>query len=438
MVAFKVHILHVGNMDNKGTQALICSDVKVISDAEKDASISISTSDIHGVKKLGLNVVQVLPSMVDIPLRKADQVFKALNLKRRGAFYKIITLGSFMLMPLQIFFSLFSVLFAKIGLRPLYRRDVINRIKNSNLIVSHSDENFKETASLLPLNPYWALTWWSILISRTMDIIVARSFGKSVVLFPNSVGPFRTWIGRFFVRLALNSCDYLMIREPVSYPILDEVGVKTTKLLTYDTALLFSSRYIAPTPTFSNQAIGVCAGVYGNSLSKGEVERYVDAHARALDDAIKLHNLDVIFLPHYITGLSGDDFEISKTIFEKMVYKSHAKILCYDDVDDFKSALEKMALVISSKMHPAILAVTGYVPVLCIAYDHKQTAFFNRLAMDECLINIRHISYEILSYKINYLWLRRISYGNSLRLQIPYWQQNVRKTIIKVLQKYFN
>jgi polysaccharide pyruvyl transferase WcaK-like protein len=436
MVTFKVHILHVGNMDNKGTQALIYSDVKVINEVDKNASISVSTSDVNGVKKLNLGVDHVLTSMVDIPLRKADQIFKSLRLKRGGIFYKIITMGSFMLMPVQMVFSFFSVLLAKIGLPPLYRKDVIKRMRYSDLIVSHSDENFKETASLLPLNPYWALTWWSILLSRTMDIIVARSFGKPVVLFPNSVGPFRTGIGRFLVRLALNNCDYLMIREPVSYPIVDAVGIKSAKYLTYDTALLYTSDLKDYEHNFENPVIGVCAGVYSNSLSKHEVKKYIDAHAKALDAIIEAYGLDVVFIPHYITGLSGDDLDISNSIQKKMQYKSHTRIIAVDHVAKFKLLLEKMDLVISSKMHPAILAVTGYVPVLCIAYDHKQTAFFNRLKMESCLLHIRDVSYKTLFLKIDQTWLMRKQLASELKNQIPKWQDHVRNTIKNVVYSY--
>lgn len=422
-------------MANKGTQALISSDVSIISKLANPVCISISTSDVAGVQNLRLPVNEVLPSIVDIPLRRADQVYKTAGLKRGGVMYKILTLGMLILMPIQILLSLISVFVAKVGFKPPYRAKVINRIKNSDLVISHSDENFKETASLLPLNLYWILTWWTILVSRTMDIIVARSFGKSVVLFPNSVGPFRTWFGRFIARLSLNSCDYLLIREPISSKIVDNVGVKTTKLLTYDTVLLYNSDCVSP-QRFSRPTIGVCAGVYGNSLSKKEVKKYLVAHSKALDSAIETYGFDVVFLPHYITGLSGDDLDISEQILARMKYKSKVKILKANYVAEFKSILDQMILVVSSKMHPAILAATGYVPIVCIAYDHKQTGFFNRLGMVDCLVNIRDVSVNSLSAAINYTMSNKESLRKSIARQIPLWQKHVENTIKIVLMKY--
>ena len=50
MSAFKTHFIHVGNMNNKGTQALFSSDVAIIKEISSDASVSVSTPDISGVQ----------------------------------------------------------------------------------------------------------------------------------------------------------------------------------------------------------------------------------------------------------------------------------------------------------------------------------------------------------------------------------------------------
>ena len=95
-----------------------------------------------------------------------------------------------------------------------------------------------------------------------------------------------------------------------------------------------------------------------------------------------------------------------------------------------------MDLVISSKMHPAVLAATGYVPIMCIAYDHKQTAFFQRLDMDDCVLNIRNVTFESLLSKIEGTWDRRDALHESLKLQIPQWQENVISIIGNTVTRY--
>jgi polysaccharide pyruvyl transferase WcaK-like protein len=423
-------------MNNKGTQALICSDVSVLHEAFEGISISVSTTDIDGVKKLNLPLNRVSPPMVDVPYDKADQISKKLGFDRSSFFYKILTLALLVLMPVQIILSLVSVILTKTGLTAVYRKEVIDSIKNCNVVISHSDENFKETASLLPLNLYWIITWWSMLLSRTWEIMVSRSLGKSVVMFPNSVGPFRTFIGRFLSRLSLNSCDYILIRDPVSYGIIDDVGIKTTKVLTYDTAILFNRPKKGALTDLSRPLLGVSPGVYRQSLSEAETEKYIVAHANALDRAVEKHGFSIVFLPHYISGFKHDDLDVSKSIIAKMKNANQAQIVKTENVTEFCGLLNQMDMVISSKMHPAILAVIGFVPVLCISYDHKQTAFFQRLNMSECILNIRDVSYDRLASKIDDTWNRRTSLEKSLKIQIPKWQKNVKTNILKTTSLY--
>ncbi|XHH09183.1 MAG: polysaccharide pyruvyl transferase family protein [Candidatus Bathyarchaeia archaeon] len=440
MRKLKVHFIHVGNMNNKGTQALFASDVSIIKEVDSYADVSVSTTDIEGINKMKLPLSKVLPPMVDLPYDRADQTIKTLGIGRNGVFYKLLTVSLMVLMPIQTVLSLFSVICCKFGLKPLYRGDVLEKVRSSDVVISHSDESFKETASSLPLNPVWAVTWWSMLFSRTLEIMVARSFHKPVLLFPNSVGPFRTWLGRSMAKLALDSCDYLLIRDPISYSIVKKMGLNSTKILTYDTALLFNQKANIPLDVSlpSDHVIGISAGVYSNSMSKAEVKNYITAHAKALDLAIEKHGFTIAFLPHYISGFSGDDLEISKKIIEQMHHKEKTKLIVTQSVSEFKALLNRMSMVISSKMHPAILAVSAFVPVVSIVYDHKQTGFFQRLDMTQCTLDISQVSTERLADKIENTWSHQAQITTSLAEQIPKWQRNVRYVMKKIVLRYFD
>jgi polysaccharide pyruvyl transferase WcaK-like protein len=438
MEKLKVHFIHVGNMNNKGTQALFASDVAIIKEVDKTADVSVSTTDIEGVNKMKLPLSQILPPMVDLPYDRADQTSKTLGFGRNSIVYKLMTVSLMVLMPIQTVLSLLSVISCKLGLKPLYRSKVIEKVKSSSVVISHSDESFKETASLLPLNPMWVFTWWSMLFSRTLEVMAARAFHKPVVLFPNSVGPFRTWLGRSMAKLSLNSCDYLLIRDPISYGIVEKMGLKSTKILTYDTALLFDQQSSVPIDASlsSERVLGVSAGIYSNSISKTAVENYVSAHAQALDAAIEKHGFTVAFLPHYISGFSGDDLEISKKIVQQMRHKEQTKIIVTRNVAEFKALIDRMSMVVSSKMHPAILAASGFIPVLSIVYDHKQTGFFQRLGMTQCTLDISKVSAEQLTRKIDSTWNQHTQLTAELAKQIPQWQRNLRYVMKKVVSKY--
>jgi polysaccharide pyruvyl transferase WcaK-like protein len=427
-------------MDNKGTQALLLSDISVIKDVvKKNVSFSVSTTDVNGVKQLNLILDAIVPPLIDIPYQKTDSLAKKFGFDRNSLKYKAFALACLLLMPIQAVLSIISVLLIKSKLRAFYRVEALKRVKDCDLIVSYSDENFKEAASLLPLNYYWVASWWSMLISRTWEILIAKSFNKSVVMFPNSVGPFRTWIGRFLSKLSLNNCDYVMIRDPISYDIVNSLGIKSHKILTSDTALLFkpvNENFIGVRDNFSDLVIGVSPGIYGNSLDLEEVRKYVLAHALALDRSIERHKFKVFFLPHFVAHLQHDDLEMCKLIVSEMKNKNRIKIVNAKTVQEFKSYLDQMNMIISSKMHPAILGASGYVPILCIAYDHKQTGFFERLGMIDCTLNIRQVSYETLSSKIDYVWHNREEIRGLLKKHIPVFQKNIRASIKKAVSPY--
>ena len=75
---------------------------------------------------------------------------------------------------------------------------------------------------------------------------------------------------------------------------------------------------------------------------------------------------------------------------------------------------------------------------MCIAYDHKQTAFFQRLNMDDCTLNIRSVTYESLLSKMEKTWNQKEALHASLKLQIPQWQKNVRQVIKDIVTQYHN
>jgi polysaccharide pyruvyl transferase WcaK-like protein len=403
-----------------------------------DPYISVSTTDAEGVNDLGLHLDAVMPPLVDIPYERVDKLARMFHYGRNSWRYKILSVVMLFCMLFQILLSVCSMFAVKLGLKSPYRGEVLDHLSDCDLVVSHSDESFKETASQLPLNPFWAMTWWSMLVSRTHEMLVAKSFRRPVVLFPNSVGPFRTSVGRLLARLSLNSCNCILIRDSISYEIVEKLSVKAqvVRILTYDTALLFRTDYGKNNLPFSQPVLGVCPGFYSLSLSKLDAEKYVVAHAGALDELVERYGLSVVFLPHYVSGFENDDLEISRSIMSKMKHKDRLELITAETVDEFKFLLEQTDMIVSSKMHPAVLGVSGFVPVLCIAYDHKQTSFFERLGMKDCLVDIRQVSQRNLASKMDYVWNQRGRLQEDLRKKIPVWQKHVRETIGNAIATY--
>jgi colanic acid/amylovoran biosynthesis protein len=437
MCAVKVMIIHVGNMNNKGTQALLKSDIAVMKEIFNGrVNFSVSTTDVEGVRRLNLALDAVLPPVIDVPYEKADFFARKFEFNRESPKYKIFALASLIFMFMQVTSSILSAVLVKIGLKGFYRSELLERIKKCDIVVSYSDENFKEGTFFLPFNVYWILTWWTMLASKAWDVLVARFCSKPIVMFPNSVGPFNTVIGRLLSRLALNSCSLIIVREPISDRLVQSLRVKTPKILTFDTTWLFRSTINTGFEGNSHPCIGVSPGIYSYVFSESEIERHVTSYAEALDKAIEKLGFSVVFLPHYVSGFRHDDLEISRMILQKMKNKNRTRIVKIERAEEFKSLLDKMDLVISSKMHPAVLALSGHVPTLCVAYDHKQTGLFESLEMNKCVIPLNELSSERLFSKICYVWNNKERIRAELETRVPSIQKSIRETIKSALSQF--
>ncbi|MHA1632040.1 MAG: polysaccharide pyruvyl transferase family protein [Candidatus Freyarchaeota archaeon] len=435
MSAFKVLLVHVGNMNNKGTQALLKSDVLVIKSFLNEVSFSVSTTDVEGVGKLGL-FERVFPPFVDIPYERADFHARKMGFSRDSLRYKATAIASLFLMFIQLWLSAMSAVLAKFGFKTFYRADLLEGIKSADLIVSYSDENFKEGASFLPSNVYWILSWWSMLFSRAWIVLAAKFLGKSVIMFPNSVGGFKTWVGRLVAKAALNMFDFVLVREPISLRTVKSIGVRSPVSMAADTTLLLNFDGDEKGFGFHGSNLGVSLGVYSHTLSDKEIRLFVDVCSRVLDAAIEKYGFNVIFIPHYVSGFRRDDLEISELIYKRMKRKARARIVNPSSLEEYGLLLGSVDMVVSSKMHPAVLAMAAFVPALCVAYDDKQLGFFRQLGLSDCTLPVTNLSAKRFLEKIDHVWSSREQIRCELERRIPELRARLRYVLGRVLKSY--
>ena len=433
MGSFKVHLVHVGNMSNKGSQALLKSDVSIIEEVlGASVSISVSTNDIQGVKKLNLPLNGIFSPVVDIPYERADSLAKKLNYDRESIRYRLSALAGFVMMPVQLCLSVFSALFVKIGIRGFYRSRVLENIKKCDLVISNSDENFKEGASFLPTKLTWLLTWWSILVSKTWDVLMVKFFGKPIIMFPNSFGPFKTAVGRILAKTALNRYSLILLRDGISFSLAESM-LGCPKIRTNDIVWLFESNACPHAKLGNASFVGVSPGIYSHVLSKAKTEDHISLFARTLDKSIALFGFHFVFLPQYVTGFQYDDLDISKMIIAEMKNKNNVEIAEIENADDLKSYVNMMKMVISSKLHPSVMALASSVPTVCIAYDQKQVGLFEAVGLADCVIPLHALSEERLLQKIGFTWGNQEQIRKALAAQSCSIRKNVKETISHAL-----
>ena len=422
--------MHVGSVTNKGTLALVKAQVSELRRIYKNIEISVSTCD---VEKLTLSMPEVnsLPLLVDIPFEKADIYARHKEIDRGSFKYNLQVVANSIRMFPEIVLCLISGFCYSVGNRRLYKSSVLSSIVDADFVISTADENFKEGASALSFNVYWRLISWTILLSRAFEILIARHvLKKKIVVFPNSIGPFRTFVGRFLARLIISNVDLILVRETFSLDWIESLGVSTPVVITSDIALLSEfDRLSRGSANNEKPRVVVCPGIYASTLSQRKQRDYVEAHARALDGLVSQHGAEIVFLPFEVTGKKNDDRMFCELVLKKMENGQSSKIVETATLEDFAFQVSRASLMLSSRMHSSVISCLLKIPTVVISYDFKQLGLLEQLDLSRYAVNINQISYESLMPIIEDVWKNLSAIREHLEMYVPILQRNTRDKI---------
>ena len=330
----------------------------------------------------------------------------------------------------------------QIGVKFSSRADVIDRMRKCDALIDLNLELLRGvpisvSPTLIKRKPRVLIIhklFWSFRILQNLwFLIIAKCISKKkLILGPASFGPFDDLpiIVRWLIKVTLTKfINLILVREPFSAKLLDKLGIRNYQLVA-DTALIDESNDSSSVPPHSSkQTIGVAPAMLRYTLTEEENENYIMAHAKCLDDFI-IQGEEVIFLPS-----SLDDVVMSKRIMSKMKYAHQAKIIITNDVNEYQSVIRGLKLLITTRMHPSIIAAKNFIPFISIIYDHKQIGFLSQIGLKNFSISIGGISYDSLKLKINEVIQNHTKIKEKMKFTIPKLQEQYKA---KLLYSVFN
>lgn len=324
--------------------------------------------------------------------------------------------------------SAFTFLIPLINLG-IFRADITARMKECDVFVDLNLENLrgipistslrliKQKPRILVIHKlFWSLR---MLASLWFIFIVKSIFKKKLIIGPASFGPFKglPLITQWLVRFILNRfVDLILVREPHSAKLLSELGVKNY-VITADAALIAK---VNPTPSSHNPfpsskpLFGVAPAMLNYTLTKKENDNYITAHAKCLDNLIDKYDATVIFLPS-----SSEDSLMCEMIRDKMSKKHRTTIIITSDVDEYETWIRKLDLLITTRMHPSIIAARNFIPFCSIIYDHKQLGMLQQIGLQSFSIPISRVSYHNLRVMIERAIQNRSEIKEVLKQTLP-------------------
>jgi len=226
--------------------------------------------------------------------------------------------------------------------------------------------------------------------------------------------------------------DLVLVREPCSAKLLDKLGVKNYQTVA-DVVILTRAERSSHSPIPFKPAIGVVPAMLRYTLTKEEIEKYVVAHARCLDELATKYE-EVVFLPS-----SSNDIVMCQMIMARMKNAYRAKIIITDSVDEYESLIRRLKLLITTRMHPSIIASRNFIPFLSIIYDHKQVGFLLQIGAKAFSIPIQQTSYDNLQLTINKVIQSYDKIKENLKSTVPKLQDALTTTLlhsVNFIRKY--
>jgi colanic acid/amylovoran biosynthesis protein len=241
------------------------------------------------------------------------------------------------------------------------------------------------------------------LLPSLLDYELTLSLGKPLVIFPQSLGPFRAERYRARLRRMFDSAAAILLRDERSAGHLMDLGVQNNQVrVTGDAAFAladpvrFRARAtVATGPLRLAISLREWQHFRGEAANSGQA-RYEQSVERAVSSLVRERAAQVSFvstcqgIPEYWV----DDSEVAERVLARL--PSDVQSACTLD-SQFRQPTELMEefarfdAVIATRMHAAILAMSAGVPALGIAYEFKTLELYASMGLERWAVDINTI-----------------------------------------------
>jgi polysaccharide pyruvyl transferase WcaK-like protein len=324
--------------------------------------------------------------------------------------------------------SYFWMLFYRIfGLNIKFlNKKILQEYIDADIVINTGGDNLTEDYGLLSL------------VFNFSYLLVGLILSKPVVIYAESIGPFKGKISKTMARFIFNRVNLITIREELSKKHLQKIKIdKTPIYFTADSAfLLEASENKRIREILSAEGVNKNSRpLVGLSVSKiisrygfadikdpnKKYEEYITVMAHVVDYITDNLDATVIFVPHVIDPKGNDDMSVADDICGQIL--NNQKIVSIKEEytpEELKGIIGCCDLFIGARMHATIASTSMLVPTVGIAYSHKMHGIIGEmLEQEKYILDIKDLDYKTLISKINDAWGNREKIKKELEVKIP-------------------
>ncbi len=257
-----------------------------------------------------------------------------------------------------------------------------------------------------------------------LPVLIAHRHGTPVAFAPQSFGPFRGLWQRYLVRRAVGRAALVLAREDESLNWL--AGCRLPAGLVrrgVDSGFAFraapseqSARARWGLPIAQTPVIGLTARAW---LSAPEQAAYEAALAQLIDHIQRDLGMAVVLIPQVACDYLGDDDRVAQArIAERCQTPPHVitEQLTPQELGQLYSEVD---VLIGTRFHSVIFALTHGVPAIAIAYEHKTTGIMRDLGLSSWVVPIERVARTDLAGLLARLLTEHADYRRQLAELMP-------------------
>lgn len=272
--------------------------------------------------------------------------------------------------------------------------------------------------------------WQGHIYYRSLMIIIAKLYGKKVILTSQSLGPISKFNHKIILHFILNKVDYLGIRDK-------NFSVKTIKMLginkslvhfNYDDALFWQSTNKPNSKHNKFVNIGISLHDPKNAKITSEIADFLSKLAN------KYQKINFFIIPHMFDSNNGYDVKYAHFIM-KGVKNSKIKIIDHKYLKTNKASFAKqirkisgkMDMIVASRYHGLVFAISSQIPFLAINYDGNYYKGKNSGLVEIFTQKYKDFVVDFSNIKSDYI----LSKFNKIYSQRQVISQNLRNLLVK-------
>lgn len=251
-----------------------------------------------------------------------------------------------------------------------------------------------------------------VISPHAFPLIIARVLKKPVVIYAQSVGPFKRSMSKNIYKKIFSKMDVIIVREKESQELLKSMGISS--VLGMDAAFTLPQTNNKEEKEVINLKVGAARKSHKMTIGGSLLEwhfpyhkkekvavlytNYITAYAETVSYLKEKYNAFFYFFPHSVDGLEKDD----RAAIKKMIGMSKLEKSDYEIVDGQHNPrilsyfLGQLDICIGSRMHSNIFTLLGGTPLVAISYLPKTRGIMSLFGLEKNVCEIDTVTYTEL------------------------------------------